>query len=162
MQQESQRAPTDRHSELCTTVQQCLAGIPSKDVVWVSCASNAYTIERMGIRLRDILNPAMPGISRESSRWRRGAGTTLGALTQTRSIRQPCFSPRPTMSAPVASKDPQAEQAGHGDQREIIRVRRLAGDDEQALNCRCVNPRGDPAGTTGRWTCSAGECSSAP
>jgi hypothetical protein len=33
----------------------------------------------------------------------------------------------------------------------------------RASNCRWVNPRvGDSGGTVGRWTCSAGECSSRP
>jgi hypothetical protein len=38
-------------------------------------------------------------------------------------------------------EDPQAEQAEHGHQREIARVRRLAGWVSRASNCRWVNPR---------------------
>jgi hypothetical protein len=60
-------------------------------------------------------------------------------------------------------EDPQAEQAEHGYQREVIRVRRLAAAVSSASNCRWVNPRvGDSAGTAGRRTCSAGECSRMP
>ena len=60
-------------------------------------------------------------------------------------------------------EDPQAEQPGHGHQREVARVRRVPGGGEQASNCRCVNPRvGDSAGTAGQRKCPAGECGKTP
>jgi hypothetical protein len=65
------------------------------------------------------------------------------------------------MSAPVASKirkpsrlsmATSAKSPGLSDSRAAV---------SRASNCRCVNPSvGDPAGTDGRRTCSAGECSS--
>ena len=67
------------------------------------------------------------------------------------------------MSAPVASKirkpgslsmATSAKSDGFEDSRAAV---------SRALNCRWVKPRvGDSAGTAGRRTCSAGECSSRP
>jgi hypothetical protein len=58
-------------------------------------------------------------------------------------------------------EDPQAEEAQHGHQGEVVRISRLAGGGEQGA--RWVNPGvGDSVGTDGRRTCSAGECPSTP
>jgi hypothetical protein len=60
---------------------------------------------------------------------------------------------------PGGFEDPQAKQAEHGHQREVVRVGDSRAAVSRASNCRCVNPRvGDSAGTAGRQTCSAGEC----
>jgi hypothetical protein len=45
------------------------------------------------------------------------------------------------MFAPVASEDPQAQQAEHGDQREVARVRRVP-DGEQGLELQVGEPEG--------------------
>jgi hypothetical protein len=55
-------------------------------------------------------------------------------------------------------EDPQAEQPEHGREREVARMGRLAGRGEQGLELQV----GDSAGTEGRRTCSAGECSRRP
>ena len=39
-------------------------------------------------------------------------------------------------------EDPQAEQAEHGHQREVVRVRRLAGGGEQRLELQVGEPEG--------------------
>ena len=67
------------------------------------------------------------------------------------------------MSAPVASKirkpsspsmATSAKSHGFDDSRAAV---------SRASNCRWVNPKvGDSAGTEGRRTCSAGECSRRP
>jgi hypothetical protein len=60
-------------------------------------------------------------------------------------------------------EDPQAEQPEHGHQREVARIRRLAGCGEQGLELQVGEAQvGDSAGTAGRRTCSAGECPSRP
>jgi len=60
-------------------------------------------------------------------------------------------------------EDPQAQQAEHGHQDEPFRLADSRAAVSRASNCRCVNPSvGDSAGTAGRRTCSAGECSSTP
>jgi hypothetical protein len=57
-------------------------------------------------------------------------------------------------------EDPQAQQTEHGHQREIVRVRRFSCCGEQRLELQVGEPQvGDSAGTMGRRTCSAGECS---
>ncbi len=67
------------------------------------------------------------------------------------------------MFAPVASKIRKPSSPS------IATSAKSQGDDDsraavsKASNCRWVNPRvGDSAGTDGRRTCSAGECSSRP
>ena len=60
-------------------------------------------------------------------------------------------------------EDPQAEQSEHGDQREVVRVGRVAGGGEHGLELQVAQSEGgDSAGTFGRRTYSAGECSSTP
>ncbi len=84
-------------------------------------------------------------------------------LPHTRSTRWPCPLAEVSNIRAGSFEDPQAEEGEHGHQREVARVRRLAGRGEQASNCRWVNPRvGDSAGTAGGRTCSAGECSMRP
>jgi hypothetical protein len=57
-------------------------------------------------------------------------------------------------------EDPQAQQTEHGHQREIVRVRRFSCCGEQRLELQVGEPQvGDSAGTMGRRTYSAGECS---
>ena len=63
----------------------------------------------------------------------------------------------------VGLEDPQAQQAEHGHQREVVPVRRFPGRGEQRLELQVGEPeRGDSAGTAGQRTCSAGECSRMP
>jgi hypothetical protein len=92
-----------------------------------------------------------------------GINTTLVPLPHTRSTRWPCSSPRSVTSAPVASKirkpsrpsmATKAKSQGLPDWRVAV---------SRASNCKCVNPgAGDSAGTVGRRTCPAGECSRMP
>ena len=92
--------------------------------------------------------------------WRQRDQVDLGTLPHTRSTRWPCSSPRSVMSVLVASKirrpsiATSAKSHGCGDWRAAV---------SRASNCRWVKPRvGDSAGTAGRRTCSAGECSRTP
>jgi hypothetical protein len=58
-------------------------------------------------------------------------------------------------------EDAEPQQSEHGDEREVAEVRRVFGCGEQRSNWRWVSPSvGDSAGTFGRLTYSAGECSS--
>ena len=60
-------------------------------------------------------------------------------------------------------EDPRAGQPGHGHQGEVARIGGLAGRGEQGHGLRVGEPGvGDPAGTAGRWTCSAGDCARVP
>lgn len=59
-------------------------------------------------------------------------------------------------------EDPQAEKSEHCDEREVTRRWRLTGSGQQCLKLQVGEPQGDAAGTEGRRTCSAGECSSRP
>jgi hypothetical protein len=60
-------------------------------------------------------------------------------------------------------EDPQAQQAEHGHQREVAWIGDWRAAASRASNCRRVKPSvGDSAGTAGRRTFSAGECSRTP
>ena len=116
----------------------------------------AVALSRIGPRT---LEPTARSMARPTAGGS-GTRTILVPLPHTRSTRWPCSSPRSAMSAAVASKirkpsspsmATSAKSCGFADSRAAV---------SRASNCRWVNPRvGDSAGTTGRRTCSAGECS---
>jgi len=55
-------------------------------------------------------------------------------------------------------EDPQTQKSEHGDEGEVVGVRREPGGGEHRFELQVVSPRvGDSGGTFGRRTCSAGE-----
>ena len=131
------------------------------------------------VRLSDLQDPARAPrlLSRIGPRSRRlvawsmarptaggsGTWTTLVPLPHTRSTRWPYSSPRSPMSALVASKIRKPSRPSMATSAKSYRLGDSRAAVSRAPNYRCVNPRvGDPAGTAGRRTCSAGECSSTP
>jgi len=70
----------------------------------------------------------------------RGTRTTLEPLPHTRNTRCPCFSPQVANVRTGGFEDPQAQQAEHGNQREVTGVGGLAGRSEQGFELQVCEP----------------------